>query len=68
MKLSPGGRVALLVLDGIGLVGVVAFTVLAALEPDDSRYLIGQIASVVVVLAAAVLLRYVGNAVGPPEP
>ena len=42
---------------GLALVGVVAFSVLAALEPDVDAYVIGQIASALVVLVTVFLLR-----------
>lgn len=50
-------RTVLLILDGLALVGVVAFSVLAALEPDVDAYVIGQIASALVVLVTVFLLR-----------
>lgn len=50
-------RTLLLILDGLALVGVVVFSVLAALEPDVDAYVIGQIASALIVLATVFLLR-----------
>ena len=50
-------RTLLLILDGLALVGVVVFSVLAALEPDVDAYVIGQIASALVVLVTVFLLR-----------
>jgi len=50
-------RTLLLILDGLALVGVVVFSVLAALEPDVDAYVIGQIVSALIVLATVFLLR-----------
>jgi hypothetical protein len=50
-------RLALWVIDGLGLIGVIAFSVLAALEPDTSGYVVGQIVSAVFVLGSVLLLR-----------
>ena len=50
-------RTILLILDGLALVGVVVFSVLAALEPDVDAYVIGQIVSALIVLATVFLLR-----------
>jgi quinol-cytochrome oxidoreductase complex cytochrome b subunit len=47
----------LLLIDGLSLVGVIVFSVLAALQPDKQIYLIGQIVSVVVILATAIVLQ-----------
>lgn len=58
---SPRLRMLLLVLDGLGILGILVFTVLAAVHRHDDRYLIGQIVSVIVVLAAALVLRRAGN-------
>jgi len=56
-------RTLLLVLDGLALIGVLAFSVLAALSRDAAVYVIGQIACAVVVLASVLLLRRMGNQV-----
>jgi hypothetical protein len=61
VNLSPRKRALLLAVDGLALVGVIAFSVAAAVKPDQSVYMIGQIASAVIVLAAALLLRRAGN-------
>ncbi|HMM29806.1 MAG: hypothetical protein AAGU78_07355 [Chloroflexota bacterium] len=50
-------RTLLLVADGLALIGVVAFSVLAALEPDVDAYVVAQIASAAIVLASVLLLR-----------
>jgi uncharacterized membrane protein HdeD (DUF308 family) len=50
-------RIALWIIDGLGLIGVVAFSVLAALEPDTSVYVVGQIISAALVLGSVLLLR-----------
>lgn len=50
-------RTLLLVADGLALIGVVAFSVLAALEPDVDAYVVAQIASAAIVLASVILLR-----------
>ena len=50
-------RMALWIIDGLGLIGVIAFSVLAALKPDTSAYVVGQIVSAVVVLGSVLLLR-----------
>ena len=47
----------LLVVDGLALCGVVAFSVLYALQPDKEWYLIGQIISAVIILAVAIVLQ-----------
>lgn len=60
-SMSSRLRTLLLVIDGLALVGVVAFSVLAALEPDVEAYVIGQIVSAVVVLGCAFALRRVRN-------
>lgn len=46
-----------LLIDGLALVGLVAFSVLAALNPDVSHYVAGQIVSAGIVLISALLLR-----------
>jgi hypothetical protein len=50
-------RTVLWMADGLGLAGVVTFSVLAALESDKNAYVIGQIISVALVLGAVLLLR-----------
>jgi hypothetical protein len=50
-------RLALWIIDGLGLIGVIAFSVLGALKPDISAYVAGQIVSAVVVLGSVLLLR-----------
>ncbi len=57
MKLSPQMRNALLALDALALSGVVVFSVLSALERDESVYVIGQIICVVIVLGSVLLLH-----------
>lgn len=57
MRLSPAVRTALLIADGAGLVGVVAFSVLAALHRDESAYVIGQIVCAVIILISTLLLH-----------
>ncbi|MCL4239386.1 MAG: hypothetical protein KJ047_14190 [Anaerolineae bacterium] len=57
MKLSPGVHTLLLVVDGVALVGVVAFSVLAALERGRSAYVIGQIVCALIVLGSTLLLH-----------
>jgi hypothetical protein len=54
-------RTALLIVDALGLVGVIAFTVLAAIHPDTSVFLVGQIASAGIVLLSALWLRRLRN-------
>ncbi len=54
-------RTLLLIIDGLALVGVVAFSVLAALEPDVDAYLIGQVVSAAIVLGSVFLLRKMRN-------
>lgn len=54
-------RTLLLIVDGLALVGVVAFSVLAALEPEVDAYVIGQIVSAVIVLGSVLLLRRMRN-------
>lgn len=60
-------RTVLLILDGLALVGVVAFSVLAALEPDVDAYVIGQIASALVVLVTVFLLRRLRALIAPQK-
>jgi 4-amino-4-deoxy-L-arabinose transferase-like glycosyltransferase len=50
-------RLALWVIDGLGLIGVIAFSVLAALKPDNTGYVAGQIVCAVLVLGSVLLLR-----------
>ncbi|MCC6799358.1 MAG: hypothetical protein IT325_04535 [Anaerolineae bacterium] len=50
-------RTLLLIIDGAALIGVAAFSVLAALEPDVDAYVVAQIASAAIVLASVILLR-----------
>jgi hypothetical protein len=57
MRLSPAVRTLLLIADGLALVGVIAFSVLAALERDESSYVIGQIVSAVIILVSTLLLH-----------
>jgi uncharacterized membrane protein HdeD (DUF308 family) len=54
-------RIALWIVDGVGLIGVIAFSVLAALEPDTSLYVVGQIVSAALILGSVVLLRVVNR-------
>lgn len=54
-------RLLLLVVDGLALVGVIAFSVLAALEPDATGYVIAQIVCAAIVLGSVLLLRQMGN-------
>jgi uncharacterized membrane protein HdeD (DUF308 family) len=60
-------RMALWILDGLGLIGVIAFSVLAALEPDTSAYVVGQIISAALVLGSVVLLRLTNRPSSPEE-
>jgi len=53
----PAARTLLLLIDGLGLLGVVVFSVLAALEPDQDRYTVMQIVSAALVLGTVLLLR-----------
>ncbi len=57
MKLSPAMRTLLLIADGLALVGVIAFSVLAALERNESGYVIGQIVCAVIILVSTLLLH-----------
>jgi len=54
-------RLVLLVIDGLGLIGLVVFSVLGARHPDDSAYVVGQIVSAVLVLVTVLLLRRIGT-------
>jgi len=64
MRLPPAVRTLLLIADGLALVGVIAFSTLAALERDESSYVIGQIVCAVIILVSTVLLHQSENA--PP--
>ncbi len=57
MKLSPAMRALLLIADGLALLGVIAFSVLAALERHESGYVIGQIVCAVIILVSTLLLH-----------
>lgn len=59
-------RTVLLLVDGLGLIGVMAFSVLAALEPDEHWYVAGQIVSAALVLGTVLLLRQINHR--PPRP
>jgi hypothetical protein len=52
-------RTALLVVDGLALIGVIAFSVLGALHPHDSVYVAGQIVCAALILATVYVLRRV---------
>ena len=56
-NLKPWMRTLLLAVDGASLVGVIAFSVLAALNRDNSAYVIGQIVCAALILGSALLLR-----------
>jgi hypothetical protein len=56
-----GVRTLLLVVDAVALVGVVAFSVLAALGHNATPYVIGQIACAALILVSVVLLRRMGD-------
>ena len=58
MKLSPKMRMLLLAVDGLALAGVVAFSVLAALERGQSAYVIGQIVCALLILGSTLLLHW----------
>ena len=55
--MSPRVRGFLLAMDGIALIGLVVFSVSAALNRDNSLYLAGQIVCAVFVLGIAFALR-----------
>jgi len=55
--MTPWARTLLLIIDALALVGVIAFSVLAALNRDNSGYVIGQIVCVVLILGSVYLLR-----------
>jgi len=59
--MSTRFRTLLLIIDGLALVDVIAFSVLAALEPDVDAYLIGQVVSAAIVLGSVFLLRKMRN-------
>ncbi len=46
-----------LIVDGLALVGVIAFSVLAALHPHTRGYLTGQILCAGLILGSVILLR-----------
>jgi hypothetical protein len=50
-------RIVLWIMDGLGLIGVIVFSVLAALEPDSSAYVVGQIVSAALVLGSVLLMH-----------
>lgn len=55
--MTPNARTFLLIVDGLALLGVVVFSVLAAVEPDTSAYVIGQIVCALLILGSVLLLR-----------
>ena len=57
----PAVRTLLLLIDGVGLVGVVVFSALAALEPDQDAYTVAQIVSAALVLGTVLLLRQLNH-------
>lgn len=57
VRFSPTIRTLLLIADGAALIGVVVFSVLAALERNESSYVIGQIVCAVIILVSALLLH-----------
>jgi hypothetical protein len=50
-------RLILLFIDGLALVGVVAFSVLATLHPHARGYVAGQVVCALLILASVILLR-----------
>ncbi len=50
-------RSALLVVDGLAVIGVIAFSVLGALHPHDSVYVAGQIVCAALILATVYALH-----------
>jgi len=50
-------RAVLLAVDGLALVGVVAFSALVALDSDKVAYMIGQIVCAALILGSALLLN-----------
>lgn len=57
VRFSPTIRTLLLIADGAALIGVMVFSVLAALERNESSYVIGQIVCAVIILVSALLLH-----------
>ena len=57
MKISPQVRALLLTVDALALVGVVTFSVLAALNSSQIGYIIGQIVCAAMILGSALLLN-----------
>jgi hypothetical protein len=55
--MKPYARNILLLIDGLALIGVIAFSVLSALNRDNSAYTLGQIICVVLILGSVYLLR-----------
>jgi len=56
-ELKPWMRTLLLIVDGAALVGVIAFSVLAALNRDNSAYVAGQIVCAALILVSVLLLH-----------
>jgi hypothetical protein len=54
-------RNILLVVDGLALVGAIAFSVLAALNPETTGYIIAQIVCAALILGSVALLRRARN-------
>jgi hypothetical protein len=54
-------RGVLLLVDGLALVGIVLFSVLAALNRDERIWVVGQIVCAVIVLVSVLLLRWMAN-------
>ncbi|MBI5960141.1 MAG: hypothetical protein HY866_15480 [Chloroflexi bacterium] len=54
-------RMFLLIIDGAAVIGVVVFSVLAALERDNSLYVVGQIVGALIILGCVLLLRRMNN-------
>jgi len=50
-------RTVFLLVDGAALVGVVVFSVLGAIYPDQQGYVVGQIVCAVLILISVVMLR-----------
>ncbi len=57
MKASPQMRALLLAVDVLALVGVVAFSVLAALDSGKTGYIAGQIVCIALILGSTLLLN-----------
>ncbi len=53
-------RLVLLVIDGLALLGLIVFSVLGALNPDRSGYVVAQIVCAVIVLVTVLALRRTG--------